>query len=174
MSLSQRLYNAVMMLDNFTCVYCGYRGADITIDHYIPRSKGGTDVVQNLVAACGSCNSQKGDRAPYEAKMITMYGRFTYVQVLCNVVDPPKLVTPKPMVLISTPDASDTRLYLRKLISGWLKEDPRPGKREVARRLYRERGGQRDDYSGDGELFVLASVLIREIEQPETDHNCKT
>ena len=47
---------------HFTCVYCGFdgRGFDewmqLSIDHVVPRSCGGTDEPQNRVAACGSCN----------------------------------------------------------------------------------------------------------------------
>jgi hypothetical protein len=48
--------------DGFTCVYCGIRGRDkLTLDHVIPKSKGGTDTWENLVSACYSCNSEKGD-----------------------------------------------------------------------------------------------------------------
>lgn len=60
MSISPKLRNQIMMLDDFTCVYCGYRGADVTVDHFIPASLGGPDIEQNLVAACPSCNSIKG------------------------------------------------------------------------------------------------------------------
>lgn len=42
------------------CVYCG-DPAD-TIDHVIPKSKGGTDDLDNLVPACRDCNSRKGNR----------------------------------------------------------------------------------------------------------------
>ena len=45
--------------DNNTCQYCGAR-SKLTIDHVIPRSKGGTDSWENLVVACSSCNTKKG------------------------------------------------------------------------------------------------------------------
>lgn len=80
MGISRQLYNQVMMLDDFTCVYCGQRGPDMSADHYIPRSLGGPDVIQNLVTACRSCNMTKQDRAPYEWKVIAQYGRFSYVR----------------------------------------------------------------------------------------------
>jgi hypothetical protein len=76
MSISPRLRNQVMMLDNFTCVYCGYRGDDVHVDHYIPKILGGPDVLQNLVAACPACNLKKGDYAPYESGMAAQYGRY--------------------------------------------------------------------------------------------------
>jgi len=49
------------------CAYCG--GAATTIDHVLPRSRGGADSWLNTVAACGRCNQRKGDRTPAEARM---------------------------------------------------------------------------------------------------------
>jgi len=80
MAISRQLYNEIMMLDNFTCVYCGTRTPDITIDHYIPQSIGGPDVIANLFACCAVCNSRKGARAAYEMGMAPIYGRFQYIQ----------------------------------------------------------------------------------------------
>lgn len=51
---------AVLERDEHACVYCGVR-AD-TIDHVRPRSRGGTHVWTNVVAACARCNHRKGDR----------------------------------------------------------------------------------------------------------------
>ncbi len=51
---------AVLERDGHACVYCGVR-AD-TIDHVRPRSRGGTHVWTNVVAACARCNHRKGDR----------------------------------------------------------------------------------------------------------------
>jgi hypothetical protein len=78
-NVSVRLYNEAMMLDKFTCVYCGLHDPELTVDHLIPRSEGGADIIQNLVACCGACNSKKGPRALYEAGMFPAYGRFAYV-----------------------------------------------------------------------------------------------
>ena len=47
--------------DYYTCHYCGVEEAT-TADHIIPISKGGTDQLENLVAACNKCNSGKRDR----------------------------------------------------------------------------------------------------------------
>ncbi len=41
----------------------------LTIDHIIPKARGGTDSWENLIAACTSCNNKKGDRTPIEANM---------------------------------------------------------------------------------------------------------
>jgi hypothetical protein len=57
--------------DSHTCQYCGKTlGSDkLTVDHIIPRSRGGKDDWENVVAACGPCNLRKGDRTPKEADM---------------------------------------------------------------------------------------------------------
>lgn len=80
MAISQKLRNKVMMLDDFTCVYCGYRDADVTIDHLIPISIGGGDVIENLFTACLPCNLRKSDRPLWVAKMYPKFGRFSFVQ----------------------------------------------------------------------------------------------
>jgi len=55
--------------DRNTCQYCGRRFSrmDLTIDHVIPRARGGTDSWGNLVLACVKCNVRKGDRLLEEA-----------------------------------------------------------------------------------------------------------
>ncbi|MEM1093022.1 MAG: HNH endonuclease [Bacteroidota bacterium] len=58
----------VLRRDRFRCQYCGHRD-DLTIDHVMPRSRGGRDTWENLVAACVKCNSRKGNKTPEEALM---------------------------------------------------------------------------------------------------------
>lgn len=111
MSITQYIYNQVMMLDDFTCVYCGYRGADITVDHYIPQVRGGSDIVQNLVAACQRCNSSKGGHAPYEVQMLARFGRFAYVQEMLDIVAKPMRLLFAPAILEpATTDADIVRM----------------------------------------------------------------
>lgn len=53
----------VLMRDDYRCAYCGMRGgSEMTVDHVIPRSRGGLSTWTNLVAACVTCNSRKRDR----------------------------------------------------------------------------------------------------------------
>lgn len=61
----------VLSRDNYTCQYCGDQPGkgELTIDHVLPRSRGGGHTWENVVAACGSCNHRKGDRTPEEAGM---------------------------------------------------------------------------------------------------------
>lgn len=57
--------------DKNTCQYCGRRAprSDLTLDHVIPRSRGGFDSWENLVLACMRCNVKKANRTPEEARM---------------------------------------------------------------------------------------------------------
>lgn len=56
----------VLRRDNFLCQYCG-TNKNLTLDHLLPRSRGGETNWLNLVTACFRCNSRKGDRTPEEA-----------------------------------------------------------------------------------------------------------
>ena len=62
-----RGFRGVLERDGHTCQYCGGKAA--TIDHVMPKSRGGTNSPGNLCAACTRCNSKKGDRTPEEAGM---------------------------------------------------------------------------------------------------------
>jgi len=59
----------VFVRDGFRCAYCGSRNHRLTIDHIIPRSRGGRSTFENCVAACKPCNLKEGDRTPREANM---------------------------------------------------------------------------------------------------------
>jgi 5-methylcytosine-specific restriction endonuclease McrA len=71
---------AVLTRDNYTCIYCAAKPGDIvqgkplskndmTIDHILPKSRGGRDVWANTACACYVCNRRKGDKLPGEAGM---------------------------------------------------------------------------------------------------------
>jgi 5-methylcytosine-specific restriction endonuclease McrA len=70
----------VLVRDGFTCIYCKAQPgtpvkgkilnkSDFTVDHIIPKSKGGKDQWGNTACACYHCNHRKGDRLPHEAGM---------------------------------------------------------------------------------------------------------
>jgi 5-methylcytosine-specific restriction endonuclease McrA len=59
----------VLHRDNHTCQYCGYIGEGLTLDHVIPRSRGGKETWDNMITACVRCNVKKGNRTPREAEM---------------------------------------------------------------------------------------------------------
>jgi 5-methylcytosine-specific restriction endonuclease McrA len=99
----------VFARDHQRCQYCGRRGGDLTLDHVLPKHRGGAHDWDNLVAACRSCNHRKGGRTPVEAKM--------------------RLLT-RP----ATPIASAADLFARYLdrytewspfLTGWMRRKPR-------------------------------------------------
>jgi 5-methylcytosine-specific restriction endonuclease McrA len=59
----------ILMRDRYTCQYChkSGAGANLTLDHVVPRSRGGETAWENLVACCHECNNHKGNRTPEEA-----------------------------------------------------------------------------------------------------------
>jgi 5-methylcytosine-specific restriction endonuclease McrA len=61
----------IYMRDKFRCQYCGVKktAGDLTLDHILPRSRGGDNSPVNVVTACVSCNGRKGNRTPSEARM---------------------------------------------------------------------------------------------------------
>lgn len=52
----------ILLRDEETCQYCGKHSRDLTLDHVIPRSRGGQSTWENLVACCRACNGRKGNR----------------------------------------------------------------------------------------------------------------
>jgi 5-methylcytosine-specific restriction endonuclease McrA len=59
----------ILRRDGHLCQYCGKTESMLTVDHVVPKAKGGPDTWENLVAACVSCNNKKGDRTLHEAQM---------------------------------------------------------------------------------------------------------
>jgi 5-methylcytosine-specific restriction endonuclease McrA len=59
----------LLLRDRYTCQFCGrvFPAHELTLDHVIPRSRGGHTDWDNLVACCHKCNNLKGDRLPEEA-----------------------------------------------------------------------------------------------------------
>jgi 5-methylcytosine-specific restriction endonuclease McrA len=59
----------VFSRDHYTCQYCGRQTKELTLDHVVPRRRGGTHAWDNVVSACIPCNRRKGGRTPEEARM---------------------------------------------------------------------------------------------------------
>jgi 5-methylcytosine-specific restriction endonuclease McrA len=59
----------ILLRDRNTCQFCGklFPASELTLDHVMPRSRGGRSTWENLVACCYTCNNSKGDRTPEEA-----------------------------------------------------------------------------------------------------------
>jgi 5-methylcytosine-specific restriction endonuclease McrA len=79
---------AVFARDNWTCQYCGAR-SQLTVDHVVPRSKGGNSSWENIVASCAPCNRRKGDALPRQAGMrLRAQPRTPSAQVFIQVASP--------------------------------------------------------------------------------------
>jgi 5-methylcytosine-specific restriction endonuclease McrA len=66
----------IFVRDGYRCQYCGSRknnGSELELEHVIPKSKGGRNTWENLVAACSPCNRKKNDRTPEEAGMTLIH-----------------------------------------------------------------------------------------------------
>lgn len=69
--------------DGHRCIYCGER-MNLTLDHVLPRSKGGKNSWKNLVTCCAGCNIMKGDRTPEEVGLVMSHS--PYVPKLINFI----------------------------------------------------------------------------------------
>ncbi len=78
----------ILRRDGFKCVYCGRSDLPLTIDHIVPKARGGIDSWENLISACTFCNNKKGDRTPHEAQMEMLYRPFkpSHIMFIKNVV----------------------------------------------------------------------------------------
>ena len=59
----------ILKRDSFTCQYCSKITTSMTIDHIVPKNKGGKDRWDNLVAACSKCNTKKGNKLLEDIEM---------------------------------------------------------------------------------------------------------
>ena len=104
---------AVFARDGWTCQYCGSH-SNLTVDHVIPRSKGGTSSWENIVASCAPCNRRKGDRLPKQAEMHPRHA--------------PR--TPRAEIFIHVASPTIPAAWLAVPAAGGLKSEgrPRPGR----------------------------------------------
>lgn len=72
----------ILRRDQYTCQYCGRSSPHLTVDHVIPRHRGGKHAWENLVAACPACNRRKGNRTPAEAHMVLLRPPFEPVPTI--------------------------------------------------------------------------------------------
>jgi 5-methylcytosine-specific restriction endonuclease McrA len=66
----------VLARDSSTCIYCGQMAT--TVDHILPKSRGGLDTWENLAGACFPCNNMKDDRTPFEAGMKLLWEPYKF------------------------------------------------------------------------------------------------
>ena len=66
----------IFLRDGYRCMYCGVKkrtGGELELEHIIPKSRGGRNTWENLVASCRECNRRKNDRTPEEAGMTLIH-----------------------------------------------------------------------------------------------------
>lgn len=78
----------ILRRDGYKCAYCGRSDIPLTVDHIIPKARGGDDSWENLICACTRCNNVKGDRTPEEANMKMLFKPFkpSHIMFIKNVV----------------------------------------------------------------------------------------
>ncbi len=78
----------ILRRDNYKCAYCGRSDIMLTVDHIVPKARGGNDSWENLITACTKCNNIKGDRTPEEAnmKLLTRPYKPSHVIFIKNIV----------------------------------------------------------------------------------------
>ena len=84
---------ALFARDNWRCVYCGSSGGRLTLDHVVPRSRGGESIWENVVTSCAPCNHKKGNRTVEEARMELRF--------------PPRAPTPVLFITLAAPRIPD-------------------------------------------------------------------
>ncbi len=84
---------ALFARDNWRCQYCGTEAGKLTLDHVVPRSRGGESIWENVVASCAPCNLRKGNRTIEEAGM--------------RLAHPPRRPAPTLFVTLSAPRIPD-------------------------------------------------------------------
>lgn len=86
----------VFVRDSYTCQYCGekLKRTEATLDHIVPKSRGGNNSWENSATACKECNTVKGNQTPSEAKMYLKgraykptIGEFVHLKSKCLGVD---------------------------------------------------------------------------------------
>ncbi len=127
---------AVFARDGWECQYCGAR-TSLTVDHVIPRSKGGGSGWDNIVASCAPCNRRKGDRLPHQVghapALQAAHAKRARVHP-ARLADDPGDLAPVPAAARSRLAAAPTR-PTRRLHPAHRRLDPaHPGGRASARR----------------------------------------
>jgi 5-methylcytosine-specific restriction endonuclease McrA len=78
----------ILRRDKHKCGYCGRGDLPLTVDHILPKARGGVDSWENLITACLPCNNRKGDRTPSEANIQLRIKPFrpNYIMFIINSV----------------------------------------------------------------------------------------
>src|SRR6266481_9174999 len=82
---------ALFARDGWRCVYCGTASSRLTLDHVVPRSRGGESIWENVVTSCAPCNLRKGNRLPHEVQMVLKHSPRPPAPVLFISLATPKI-----------------------------------------------------------------------------------
>lgn len=137
----------ILQRDGYMCAYCGRKAS--TVDHVIPKSKGGTDDSSNLVACCKRCNQKKSNRTPEDAGM-SFWSGFDKSRLSIVVITP--LVTPEAGTANATANACKkiSEAYISEIYKNYPRKEGRGNAfKAIASALERLLKGQ----DTPGELF---------------------
>ena len=85
---------ALFARDGWRCMYCGTSSGRLTLDHVVPRSRGGDSVWENVVTSCAPCNMRKGNRLLHELQM--------------TLTTPPRAPSPQLFIRLAAPKIPQT------------------------------------------------------------------
>ena len=95
---------ALFARDRWRCQYCGTESGKLTLDHVVPRSRGGESVWENVVTACAPCNLRKGNRSLEESGL--------------HLLRPPRAPAPVLFIQLAAPKIpTGWQPYLGKLVA---------------------------------------------------------
>jgi len=82
----------IIKRDRHQCQYCATFDGSVTVDHILPKDRGGQDSWENLVCACMKCNSKKGNQTPKEAGIVLLKkprkpGYLFFIQTIVGIPD---------------------------------------------------------------------------------------
>lgn len=95
-SISRDKRRTVYERDGYRCVYCGVNQKQerLTVDHVIPRSRGGSNTIRNLVTCCYPCNDHKGNTILADTSNLPVTGEYASTKPKVNLKDHPNYQPP--------------------------------------------------------------------------------
>ena len=153
---------AIFARDKWTCQYCGGGHGNLTVDHVIPRSKGGTSGWDNIVTCCAPCNRRKGDRLPKHAGMHPRHAPKPPSSTIFVHVAVPRVPDVWQQYLPPDAAARGRRLStwpVERACATWESARPKPSP-PSARPPERSRCSKAAPVAGLGVLYLLAVLLV--------------
>ncbi len=155
----------ILRRDGYTCQYCARRGEKLTVDHIVPRSRGGQTTWTNVVAACLRCNLFKGNRTRGGGPIAADPRAHSPAVPLLRAPPPasPRLLLPRLLAEVSGGGAVELLTPLFTLASDFAPAGDQP--RAIERLAELVSGGGTHSVllgiTGSGKTFTLANVISR-------------